>query len=151
MTTMNKRRLAGIARWLERGAKHKGYVAGFDMTDGIVLKAVKATAKESLDCGAVCCIAGAAVQFYNKPVELLERYWDQKSVLSPMERMHWGMVRDEATELLGLSADTAGELFFGSGAGVSRYEIDAKWAARVIRKLIATGEVDWAGCREVAK
>jgi len=142
---MNKRRLAGIARWLERGAPHKKNVVEFNMVEGFKYKDVKATAAETNACGTTCCIAGAAVQFYSKPVELIEKAMQETTY----PHIPWFMVRNEAEELLGLDSKTADKLFMGrmASGGNCRHLVDSKWAARVIRKLIATGEVDWEGCR----
>jgi len=142
---MNKRRLAGIARWLERGAPHKHNVVAFDMSEGFKYKERKATAVETNACGTICCIAGAAVQFYNKPVELIEKAMQETT----SSHIPWFMVRNEAEKLLGLDSVTANKLFMArlASGGSCRHIADSKWAARVIRKLIATGEVDWEGCR----
>jgi len=37
-----------------------------------------------------------------------------------------------------------------ASGGNCRHLVDSKLASRVIRKLIATGEVDWEGCRTTA-
>ena len=116
---MNIERLNIIAEWLEAGAPHKDGVDGFDMRDW----------KRYTDCGTMCCIAGTAYQFFGG---------EGKSFFI------------QAANLLELDYKTAERLFYalkGSpGEGViDLATITPAWAARCIRKLIATGEVDWVG------
>lgn len=127
---MNVDRLTKIAEWLEAGAPHKKGVAKFDMSDYVV----------NDSCGTVCCIAGAACQFFTK-----SRY-----------KTHQSFVEENAPKILDLSEGEAEELFCAFDlqdemgfVGLSK--ITPAWAARCIRKLIATGEVDWRGTREEAK
>lgn len=74
------------------------------------------------DCGTVCCIAGAANAFFDA---------------------HLGMSVNAARRL-GINRMQSLELFMPDG-----YTLEGKYsaahAARCIRKLIATGEVDWHG------
>ncbi len=140
---MNKRRLAAIARWLEAGAPHKKNVVGFSMLDGIVVHEVKKTAKETLSCGTTCCIAGAAVQFFNDPENFVRTYANPSVYLGERKVLSWGATVNEAQELLGLGYSKARELFIpAERAKLEQYNNPA-WAARVVRGLIATGEVDW--------
>lgn len=117
---MNIERLNIIAEWLEAGAPHKDGVDGFDMRDFI---------NEYAECGTTCCIAGAAIQFFGGG--------------------DGGMPEDKATALLDLDCTTASNLFYGGimtvDGQVDLEDITPAWAARCIRKLIATGEVDWVG------
>jgi len=115
-------RLEYIARWLEDGAPHIGNVAGFDMTDLL----------QVTSCGTVCCIAGAANQFFNAK-DAGDAY--------------------EAMDLLGLSDSDSDDLFepesYWRGKDYSDNEYTPAWAARCIRKYQRTGIVDWEGTREV--
>lgn len=116
---MNKRRLAGIARWLERGAKEKNKVAGFDM-------------HHFGGCGTTCCIAGTASVWWggNKRTPA---YYD----ILGAEVL--GLRSDILPGGLSLqSGSRAWELFFGVDRATPKH------AAKVIRHLIATGEFDWS-------
>jgi len=116
---MNIERLTVICEWLEAGAPHKDGVDGFDM---------RALVRYT-PCGAVCCIAGAASQFFGGKGE---SFFIQ------------------AANLLELDCKTAERLFYAFNGSPEEGRIDPAtitpaWAARCIRKLIATGEVDWVG------
>jgi hypothetical protein len=120
---VNKRRLAAIAKWLEAGAPHKKGVVGFDMTDVLVAKS----------CGTACCIAGAAQSFFGSTPEI---------------RNAWHA--EYACEILDLDTYTADELFCPDDFDKpGKYK--AAHAARVIRKLIATGLVDWESTRRAPR
>lgn len=131
---MNIDKLTEIAEWLEAGAPERKGVTRFDMTGYIE------DASETPGCGTACCIAGAAVQFDRD--EPFKNNWD------------FITGRDESTanfdhyagDILGLDHEQRGALFFGRGVDLD--EITPAWAARCIRHLIATGEVDWDGTYE---
>jgi hypothetical protein len=123
---MNIERLETIACWLEDGGDdyHPVIPFKFDME-----------VWGGGHCGTPACIAGAAA-----------------AVWGP-ERPHRG-TRDEAVIALGLSDQTAEELFEAierddndriimDNGWPDLNEIDAAWAARTVRHLIATGEVRW--------
>lgn len=151
---MNIGLLTKLALWLEGGAEHK--TVTFDMGKGIEFKTkdmeeIKAGA---LACRTACCLAGAAVQFFNEPDQLVRRaiteeLWDRATY----EQLPWYMVKPEAARVLGLDVETADALFLPS---VDEYifspgtasQISPAWAARVVRKLIKDGTVDWAGTRQ---
>lgn len=148
---MNTERLEHLARWLEGGAQHAR--VRFDMTTGYELIAEEFNPDAPSDCGAVCCIAGAAVQFFATDQEKLERHAAFKIGLEEDdedEPLDWRVVFDQAQDLLELSREQAAELFVpGNGGEITDYAgtlhsyNDPAWAARTIRHLIATGEVDW--------
>lgn len=121
---MNKEGLTIIAKWLEAGAPTK---AGRNV---VVQGFDMAECWKETDCGTVCCIAGAAEQFLPFP----------KEKTGSVGRTQLGFDRP-TWEALCLPS---GELRWG---GV----ITPAWAARCIRRLIATGAVDWEGTREEAK
>lgn len=126
---MNITRLTTIAEWLEAGAPHRDGVGGFDMRTFL---------NPLNDCGTTCCIAGAAIQFFGDQ--------SAREVLS-----RGRFVAPTATAILGLSEGSAKSLFFGfaiNGDIIDLREVTVAWAARCIRKLIATGVVDWEGTRE---
>lgn len=116
-------RLVIIAEWLERGGdaiKDKG-IGGFDMDMWQLERS----------CGTICCIGGSVAMFF------------------PDVYRHFMATDPEALEhvspagkALGLTEEQEQDLFF-------EYEspddnpVTAEDAAKVIRHLIATGEVDW--------
>jgi hypothetical protein len=151
MIMLNVERLTELAFWLEAGAPHKGMVKGFNIAVG-----VQARAGETPDCGTVCCIAGAATQFFND-----EDGYLRNSAFIEASHGHdgstgeapWPEVFDKAQHLLGLDYDQARELFvpigasgdgiYGFGDGNWEDYNDPKLAAKVIRNLIETNEVNW--------
>lgn len=155
---MNKRRLAHIARWLEAGGVHK-YVT-FDILKGVAFKEIRINDVEGgMACGTTCCIAGAACYFFNDVPKMVKNFWsrDVCSLEHGCNReIGWGIVSNEAKALLDLDEVTATRLFepwvalCTTQAERSQFN-NAAWAARVIRKLIKTGKVDWEGCRETVK
>lgn len=117
---MNIDRLTTIAEWLEAGAPHRDGVDGFDMSCWVKVEAA---------CGTTCCIAGAAATFFTATT-------------------YPGFSAGQ--KVLDLSSGKAQTLFCPH---IDRHveSLDAitpAWAARCIRKLIATGEVDWEGTRD---
>ena len=159
---MNIANLEFIAEWLEAGAPHRGKVKSFDMSVGVKIDALDVVRKEdgSLDvpaCGTACCIAGAATQFFND--------FDESIIRSAIDGVYdnfvsaeadWDEVFHEARDLLGLTHKQACELFVPIGTDddsiFPNWETSGKqWhefnkpdlAAKVIRNLIETGEVNW--------
>jgi len=137
MSDLNIALLDKIATWLEGGAQHvdaNGAPIQFDMSTGLTA------------CGSSCCIAGAAVQF--------SEVWEDFRVLGEYDgdedELPWDKTFDQAAETLGVTLDVADALFLPhsvEGGSLQDYT-DPAWAARVIRGLIATGEVDWAAHKE---
>lgn len=155
---MNKQLLGELAEWLEGGAKHK-YVT-FGMGVGILVKKTrKDRLKDIRTCKTVCCLAGAAVQFYNEPQKILERAIEEthpkygKQYGKADRQLPWSDVSDEAKHVLGLDNLTAATLFFPPAWSDDTGEssITPAWAARVVRHLIATGVVDWLGNKDEPK
>lgn len=147
---MHTERLTTIAEWLEAGAKHERIT--FDMNSGIKLEDADLSDPESVSsCGSSCCIAGAAVQFFD-PASVLARAKVESvfAVDDDDRNFTWGWVSEHGRSLLGLDERTAEMLFCPwrySGEYETEYS-DPAWAARTIRHLIATGEVDWNATRE---
>lgn len=167
---LNIPNLTKLAEWLEGGALHEKIT--FNMRTGMDVEVNKIT--EAYDpekhnaCTTACCIAGAAVQFFNTPQELIEQafhnndvswknavYDEDSNEIGGRYSVSWDMVRAEAIPLLFGEADDphdklridtlANSLFVPAedwGGGLAEYS-DPKWAARVVRNLIATGQVDW--------
>lgn len=168
---MNTERLTKLAEWLEAGAPHER--TEFNMSNGLVYYGVQSNDDgEPPDaeyvvnhCRTSCCIAGAAVQFFNTPARLLEKEWADTGYADGTESIGWLRVSLEATELLNLSVEQAAQLFTPQAryqmcmpnySDVVEYErlkrygnldsySDPAWAARTIRHFLATGEVDWEG------
>lgn len=153
---MHIERLDYIARWLEAGAQHESKVKGFNMEVGVQILPGDTPA-----CGAVCCIAGAATQFFNdEDGELINEAY-QSSDDDDAGQAAWGSVARKGQELLGLDGDQAESLFIPPGIFLRDFIYvngekqpnpakrswsefnDPQLAARVIRNLIATGEVNW--------
>lgn len=143
---MNRELLTQIAEWLEAGAPHKAGISQFNMNKLIDTASYTNSPNPIHGCGTACCIAGAAIQFTQ-----------ENKNLPPMDRLpaisaNW----QQAGELLRLQDDLAYALFFGENLEgkwiVDLEEVTAKDAAKVIRHLLATGEVDWnlANCRKYA-
>lgn len=138
---MNIELLTKIAEWLEAGGKHEK--KSFNMETGIRFHITDLNLKDDInDCRTSCCLAGAAVQFGGETAKV---YDNDGSVDNYKPEVNFGLVADEAQELLQLSEEQAEDLFTPNnrlGKSLSYYN-DAAWAARTIRHLIATGEVDW--------
>jgi hypothetical protein len=118
---MNIERLTTIVEWLEAGAPGRDGVAGFDMSE---------VSKET-DCGTVCCICGAAVHWWGS---------------TPAPEDYDGDVSMIGQFTLGLDFKNADALFAPPGF-IDSGKYTTAHAARCIRKLIATGAVDWEGTR----
>lgn len=138
---MNKQRLKVIAKWLEGGAKHAD--VKLDMVVGLVPYDPENEAHNA--CGTSCCLAGAAVQFFDPA------FVEEHAVVG--KEIPWNSVKGRAIDLLGMDYHEAMDLFEPSALGpysdLRDYNKPA-WAARVVRKLIKTGEVDWVGTETVA-
>lgn len=104
-------------------------------------------------CGTVCCIAGficdeiaadctraeahGGVRCLN-PATLSPHFAPEDGIM--VKDVGWYFLITAASEALGIDEEMANHLFTPNFAIV-----DAAWAARVVRKLMATGEVDWYG------
>jgi len=120
---MNVERLTEIAEWLEAGAPARNGVGGFDMSDF----------SQPAECGTAFCIAGAVLQWhYPGGFEAADEGVESLGTA--------------AGAILGLSYRQRTDLFFPSLFDTT----DTEHAARVVRHLIATGEVDWNATREAA-
>lgn len=149
---MNIALLTKIAEWLEAGGHHvdeKGLPVTFNMAKGLAFDVedneYTASANDYEGCGAVCCIAGAAIQFSNP------RFLTPDVVARETGEAEWGRISAAAADTLGLDLSTAYRLFdpprynaLFRGQELSDFN-DPAWAARVIRHLLATGDVDWEG------
>jgi hypothetical protein len=140
---MNIEKLERIASWLESGAPETNGITSFNM--GVFI-APKVDEDFEPRCGTQCCIAGAALQFeaevpYGRAFDVLYRFNRKPD--------------EVAMEILGLSVSQAQDLFYAQAAmdliplsederdGDELDHVGPAWAARCIRNLMATGEVDW--------
>lgn len=141
--TLNIAALDRVAKWLEAGAPHTATpngppVTGFDMSRGVAV--------DDAGCGTVCCIAGAVCQF-----EGVTNAEATQLIADGGGELEWFFsygVAVQAQEILGLSSEQADSLFIPVGCNADKWEDDyrpltAELAARVIRHLIATGDVNW--------
>jgi len=132
-----RRRLERVARWLEQGAPHEILDNGMDVRWFCMDVGVNFT-----ECGAVCCVAGAVVEF-NDPydVDLIRASRNEAG------EMPWDSVRDRAMTLLGLDPYSAMESQFATklfrDGGTENEWITAEIAAQVLRYYLETGELDW--------
>lgn len=139
---MNTNLLDRIACWLEAGGKEDGRV--FHMGVGFW----------NSGCRTVCCVAGAACDFVGAvPREFYmpasrdpdSGIWSDAGMIGL--DYSWGSIAVKARDLLGLDDITADELFEPDSTDEGK-EFTPAWAARCIRKLMATGVVDWDGTRD---
>lgn len=114
---MNIERLTKIVEWLEKQADDKYVGATLDMAS---------FSSNDAGCGTTFCIAGYAIHRWSR-------------IRNPEHHRNPDV---EAALLLELNSAQVLNLFYGYGAPCLD-EIDAAWAARCVRKLIATGVVDW--------
>lgn len=153
---MNKPRLIEIMQWLEDGARHEN--VAFDMRKGLIIESLPLDTKAPTTCSSTCCIAGAAVQFF-EPDWALDQVSEDNLGAELRFAGNYG-VFGHARDLLGLTDEQARKLFtpvHGTGDGFSSFAAgestyaefnDPKWAARTIAYLLATGKVDWEATRE---
>lgn len=92
--------------------------------------------KEKPWCNTVCCIAGAAVCFS----QIYDKGW---LIDFDYFKFQWSKVKYEAIGLLGLKEKT----YTTDQLLNPNISPDNKWAARCIRKFLATCEVDWEGTK----
>lgn len=165
---LNLERLDALAKWLEAGAPHDKLV--FDMNVGIVYRVpldVDEVAPNA--CKTSCCIAGAAVQFFGeqqddgKPPLWNTASWDiDETSGCELFQVPWYDVKQEASSLL-FGPEPDDEEEYAKYKRLTRalfnpdtvYDFvrlpdfsDSKWAARTVRRLMETGEVDWRATAE---
>lgn len=141
---MNVELLEQIAAWLDDQETHRRNIA-----DGAMIFYMGSFADKH-GCGTTACVAGAAICFNNP--EMFTAYLNGSLRVNGQPFM----VDEAARDALGLDQEQAVALFFGRVQGVDQPAtasisdggfgvIGAPWAARCIRRLIATGIVDWHG------
>lgn len=142
----------------------------FDMAKGIQVMAEFGEDFEPNSCATACCVAGAAVEFFmpEKAAALLHDIHDKLNNRIGVDefdkydeldwdweaQVGWDEVGKTAQALLGLSAKQAHMLFKPADSSEEHeYETDEfdeftnytdpAWAARVIRRGVATGDFNW--------
>jgi hypothetical protein len=122
---MNIELLTKIAEWLEQGGDEQAFGFGFNMRDYFHNDDPDAETDTEPFCNSTCCIAGAAV------------------ALSRSLKVS-GAYQTLGAQALGLDELTSMRLFHAPGSGQELRDISPQRAARVVRHLIATGNVDWS-------
>lgn len=132
MNKIHRKRLEILADWLEKGGETQHMK--FRMDVFMILKDASGanTWHPKLACSTACCMAGALVQTF-APREVFQQH------PYSIDWLH------EAGKLSGLSFEKAMCLFAPSR--VDMQEITATKAAKVVRHLLATGNVDWRVAR----
>jgi hypothetical protein len=138
---MNIERLTKIAEWLEGGGKPNGVPATFDMSSWLM----KYGHDEKNECGTACCIAGAAVLKFGSPHDMARV--DEYSASADGIGMRLLELTEEDSDMLFCPDSYWPGMEEGEkepdGWPERNEGVDAAWAARTIRRLIATGEVRW--------
>jgi len=141
---MNIKRLTKLAEWLEGGAKHQHL--WFDMGVGYQIIDEPLKKGDPLSCNTACCIAGAAFYFFMPNDEVRKRLTlGEENSEDWRTSISWRTLHGKARCLLALDWEQSTRLFTPHEYyPVELHEFtDPAWAARTIRHLIATGEVDW--------
>lgn len=132
---MNTNRILKLADLIEAGDDK----LGFNMeTYGSASGAYED--RSGHNCGTVACIGGWAVAAFGA--------YGKGEDVSLSRVIHTYDVPESARNLLGLEADTAARLFLAGG--ISSSDVTPAVAARCLRNLAETGEVDWEKAMEAA-
>ena len=141
--------LEKVITWLEAGAPHVEIAKGIEIDVFDMEYAVAPDTEYGAGyCGTACCIAGAVCQF-----EMLGMDKRDKDNSLPW----YSSLRDDiigvlevTTEYLGISEKDAEPLFIPFDYGIEpEVYNNPKHAAKVVRKFIDTGIVDWELSGEV--
>jgi len=135
---MRADRLTILAEWLEQGAPHKAGIDRFDMNHGVAVDPADPA------CGTVCCIAGAATQFFGDKGQLFVGQAQADLEFQGDGEAEWHEVESEARYLLDLDRIVADQLFRPNMLQVDWQHITPEKAGKVVRNLIDTGNVDWS-------
>lgn len=122
---IHKARLAVLADWLEAGGESPHIKFGMYTYLTFLDKNGNETPDKDEACGSICCMAGALAQTFG----------DRMAMRKGTSIMQC------ARELVGMNALDAMELFVPSMLDLRA--VTPRQAARVVRHLIATGEIDW--------
>lgn len=142
---MNTDRLAKIAEWLEAGGWDGLRGFSLNCTMGFHDFDVEQTFRRPLARLECCCdLAGYAIHKFGDPESYRHALRDNRDGSYDVPIL---TAETDAASLLGLAEGVAFRLFDPFGNGPEDDYNDPSWAAAVIRRLIATGKVDWPGCK----
>ena len=158
-TQLNIPMLTTLAEWLEAGAPHeKSNGLRFEMASYLEKPLQKDPT--GAECGTACCIAGAAYAFANgiSDANVADKLAPSYGSTAWRFRADGPKIHNAAAEILGLTPHEA-DLLFTPGdhylheeeddvggsweTEVGYDDIKPEHAGKVVRHLIATGEVDW--------
>lgn len=122
---IHKARLEALANWLEKGGESPHIQFGMYTYLTLLDEDGNETFDENQACGSVCCMAGALAQTFG----------------NIKTTIHGHGIFDVARELVGLNLNDAVDLFVPA---LDLHSITPRQAARVVRHLLATGEIDWS-------
>lgn len=128
---IHKKRLAILAEWLEAGGEAPHIKFGMYTYLKLLDKNGNETYDKNEACNSICCMAGALAQTFGDPST------------NVLWLSHVGIgISEYARKLVGLDQIEGNALF--EPAGLDFRSITPQQAARVVRHLIATGNVDWS-------
>ncbi len=135
--------LEKVITWLEAGAPHVKIAEGVEIDVFDMEYSIDTEHDLGDTCGTACCIAGAVCQF-----EMLGM--DKRSKDNSLAWYFSTEVLKITTEYLGISEEDAGALFLPFDYDIEpEVYNNPKHAAKVVRKFIDTGIVDWELSEEV--
>lgn len=139
--------LEKVITWLEAGAPHVKIAEGVEIDVFDMEFSVETDYSFGDTCGTACCIAGAVCQF--EMLGMDKRQKDNSLTWSLMSGFGEGVL-EITTEYLDISEEDADQLFtpFDFCIEPSLYN-NPEHAAKVVRKFIDTGIVDWELDEEV--
>lgn len=94
-------------------------------------------------CGTCCCIGGWASMLYDAEMIALMDAGLSLAEIDALPTMLEKSFEDRGRLALGLTEKQAGELFYGGPYAPSSPRLTNTVAAKVLRHLAETGEVDW--------
>ena len=139
--------LEKVITWLEAGAPHVKIAEGVEIDVFDMEYSVDTEHDLGDTCGTACCIAGAVCQFEMLGID--KRAKDNSLAWSLMSGFGEGVL-EITTEYLDISEEDADQLItpFDFCFDPEDYN-NPKHAAKVVRKFIDTGIVDWELSEEV--
>lgn len=124
---IHKTRLAVLADWLEAGGESPHIKFGMHTYLKLLDENGNETPNKDEACSSICCMAGALAQTFGDPSKVL--WWSGIGI------------SEYARKLVGLNREDCNALFVPEW--VDLRAVTPQQAARVVRHLIATGEIDW--------
>lgn len=139
--------LEKVITWLEAGAPHVKIAEGVEIDVFDMECSVETEYDLGDTCGTACCIAGAVCQF--EMLGMDKRDKDNSLTWSLMSGFGEGVL-EITTEYLDISEEDADQLFMPFDFCIEpEVYNNPKHAAKVVRKFIDTGIVDWELSEEV--